>query len=85
MGVEPLQSVFDKHCAHRPVAKHVGAEAGQSLLTAHCTHWAVTALQIASGGEQSVIVLQPRHCPVAVSQSFASPGQACAPGAAHDA
>ena len=38
MGVEPPQSAFDKHCAQRPVAKHVGAEAGQSLLTAHCTH-----------------------------------------------
>jgi hypothetical protein len=38
MGVEPPQSTFDKHWAQRPVAKQVGAEAGQSALTAHCTH-----------------------------------------------
>ena len=38
IGVVPLQSAFVTHCAHFPVAKHVGAEAGQSVLTAHCTH-----------------------------------------------
>ena len=84
MGVEPPQSTLDKHCAQRPVAKQVGADAGQSLFTAHCTHCAVTVLQIARGAAQSAMTLHPRHCPVAVSQSLASPGHAWAPATAHD-
>jgi hypothetical protein len=75
MGVDPPQSAFEMHCAQRPLARHLGADAGQSVGAAHSTHAPVVVLQIARGLAQSVLALQPTQAPVAVSQSFVSPEQ----------
>jgi hypothetical protein len=75
MGVDPPQSAFERHWAQRPLARHLGADAGQSLGAAHSTHAPVVALQIARGLAQSVFALHATQAPVAVSQSFVSPAQ----------
>jgi hypothetical protein len=85
IGVDPPQSVLDRHCAQRPVDKQRGADAGQSADDAHATHVAVVALQNGSGAAQSVLLAHCSHAPVMALHCAASRGHAAAPGTEHDA
>ena len=70
-------SAFDRHSTHLPfVTAQCGALAGQSAFVAHETPRFVVSSQIGFGAAQSAFVRQPRHAPVAPSQSFVSPEHA---------